>query len=276
MTSALNDAVVAPTPVEKRRISRRLRSRRPQANRFYSLLSIIGGFALWELVARAGLVDELFLPPLSSVLAELGALISDGSIGKHVWASGSVLIIGLALSILGGFPLGLLIGRSKVMDTVLSPWLMAFNSVPRIAFIPMLVVVFGIGVSSKVTVVILSAAFPLIINVAAGARTIDPLLVQMARSMGAKRRLVFRAVIIPGVVPFALAGFRVALAQGLIAVVVAELFAATAGIGFLLFRASSLYDIPLVYAMILVLGAAGVLLSQGAKLLERKFESWRT
>lgn len=240
------------------------------------LLSIAVGLIVWEIVARREWVDPLFLPRLSDVLDELWSQVSSGDLNEHLVSSGLTFSGGLALSIGIGIPLGLLIGRVPLADRVAAPWLMAFNSVPRIAFIPMLIVMFGLGTQSRIAVVFMTSVFPLVINTASGSRSVDPLLLQMAKSYDVRRSLVFRRIILPATVPYVFAGVHVAVAQGLIGVVVGEMFAANSGVGYQLFRYSSLYRIPAVFAMMIVLGFAGVCLSTLTARLERHFSAWRT
>jgi NitT/TauT family transport system permease protein len=153
---------------------------------------------------------------------------------------------------------------------------MALNSIPRIALIPIIILFAGIGDTARTTVVVVTAIFPIIVNVAAGLRNVDPDILEMGNAFGAGPFARFTSISLPASVPFLLAGFRISVAQGLIGVVIAEFFASNEGLSWLLFRASSLFDIPTVYCMMVLLGLTGVLLSEAAKRLEARFEGWRT
>src|SRR6202011_1913641 len=133
---------------------------------------------------------------------------------------------GFALSIIIGLPLGILMGWYRRLNMALDPFVTFFYSIPRVALTPLLIIWFGIGINSKIAVVFLGALFAIIINAAVGVRNLDPALIKAARSFGASDAQLFRTIVLPGCVPFILAGFRLGLAHALTGVVVAELIGA--------------------------------------------------
>jgi ABC-type nitrate/sulfonate/bicarbonate transport system permease component len=261
-------------PTERPRPNGRDRRRRQRLA--VSVLSIVLGCAAWQVIASLGWVDPLFLPKLTDVLDRLRDMAANGQLADAVLTSGKTLVSGLAIAVLLGTLLGLFIASNEWIEATFWPWVMAINSVPRIAFIPLIFVIFGLGQTSQIVVVTLASAFPMIVNVDAGVKSVDPLLRQMAQHFGAGPWLVFRRLVLPASIPYMLAGFRIAISQGLIGVVVAELFGSSQGVGFQLFKGQTTYDITLIYAMMIVLAILGVALSQGAKRLEGHYAKWKS
>jgi ABC-type nitrate/sulfonate/bicarbonate transport system permease component len=150
-----------------------------------------------------------------------------------------------------------------------------FNATPRIALLPLFLIWFGIGLGSKVAVVYLGAVFPILINSITGIRSLDPDVIRAARSFGASDLQLFRTVGLPGSLPFVLSGLRLGLALALTGTVVAELYAATAGVGYLIAISGSRFKTDYVMVGITVVAITGVLLSMVLLRLERHFQSWK-
>lgn len=243
--------------------------------RFAAAISLLTGFLLWELLSRTGLINPIFLPPLSLCLQDLWYLVSTGILWEHLWVSTQEFAVGMAIAGVSGIVIGFATGISRVMDLALTPWLAWFYAVPRVALVPILLVWFGLGVESKIAIVTLLAFFPIAINSAAGARTVDRRLLEMAAAFSVPRSLLFRAVIIPSAVPYVLTGIRLGIGTGLIGVVVGELFASRAGLGFLLVQAGYTFNAPRIFAMVFVLSGIGVGLTLATSALERRFDAWR-
>ncbi len=237
--------------------------------------SLVGGLAAWETIAQLELVEPLFLPKLSDILQDLWKLISSGQLNEHLWVSGQEFGAGILLAIAVGVALGLAMGTSQRVDRALIWWVSGFDAIPRIAFTPLLIVWFGIGLASKIVLVFLSALFPITLATAAGVRTTSRELLEMADSFGIPPDMRFRSVILPAAVPFIVTGIRLGIARGLVGIVVGELFAARAGIGYLLATAGASFSMVRVFAMVIVLAVAGITLTTLARALERRFDSWR-
>jgi ABC-type nitrate/sulfonate/bicarbonate transport system permease component len=275
--------VVAPpdaragTLVERRRVEPpRYAAAGRRLRRFAAPVAIIVGLVLWEVASRVELVDPLFLPRFTDVVGELWPLLSSGELNRDFVASGIPFLAGVLLATAIGITLGLAMGLIPVLNASLMPWVMICNSIPRIALIPMIIVILGISTSMHLFVVLLSATFPVLLNVASGSASVDPHLKLMASSFGASRGLVIRKVVLPATVPFMIAGLRLALGHALIGIIVAELFASKDGIGHRLFQAGHLFDTTGVYAMVIVIAAVGVLINQGLGFFERRLSVWRT
>lgn len=237
-------------------------------------LSVLAGLGIWELIGALKLVDPLFLPRFSSTIQQLWQDLSSGSLTGDFVATGEPFLIGLGISVLAGSIIGVLMGLSRTGENILTPWVLGFNAVPRIAFIPMTVIAFGLGVTSHTAVVVATGIFPMIINMHAGVRSVDPELLEMSTSFRASRWLSLRRVVIPSTAPFFASGFRMTIALALIGEVVAEFFNASHGLGNRLNVASQVYNIKEVYAMMIVLAVIGIVLASLARLLERRVERW--
>lgn len=239
------------------------------------IFSIVAGLTTWEVVASSGLVEPLFLPKLSAVLADLWSLISTGKLNQHLVASGIEFGVGMTLALVVGITVGIAMGASTRIDRLLVWWVSAFDATPRIAFAPLLIIWFGIGLESKMVLVFISGLFPILLSTASGVRTTSRELMEMANSFSVPRWMQFRAIILPGAVPFVITGVRLGITRGLIGIVVGEMIASTQGIGWLLSNASDTFNMVRVFSLIIVLAFVGVTLTTLARWLERRFDSWR-
>ena len=249
--------------------------RRRLPNSSLQIFSVVAGLSTWELVASSGLVEPLFLPKFSAVIADLWNLISTGKLNQHLIASGLEFGVGMLLALVVGISVGVAMGASTRVDRLLVWWVSAFDATPRIAFAPLLIIWFGIGLESKMVLVFISGLFPILLSTASGVRTTSRELLEMAVSFSVPRAMQFRAIILPGAVPFVITGVRLGISRGLIGIVVGEMIASTQGIGWLLSNASDTFNMVRVFALIMVLAFVGVTLTTLARWLERRFDSWR-
>ena len=150
-----------------------------------------------------------------------------------------VLALGLSVALILGIALGLLMGRYRLAEYLLDPYVYAFDATPRVALIPLLLLWFGLGTSSKIAIVFLSGLFPVLMNTFSGVRTVSAQLVEVGRAYGAGEGKLFTKIIVPAALPFIMAGIRLAIGRALIGIITAEMFAAVTGIGALLIRYSS-------------------------------------
>ena len=229
----------------------------------------------WEAVARSGLVSPLFLSSPSQVAVRIGQLFGSGAIWPHLRTSAVEALTGFGLAMLIGVPIGVAMGRLTLARLILEPFVAALYSSPSVAFLPLLIIWLGIGVWSKVVLVFVGAVVVMIVNTETGVANVDGRLVEMARSFTASPLQVLARVVIPSAAPFILAGLRLAVGRVLIMVVVAELYASTAGLGYLIFQGAALYDATLVFAGVTLLAGAGVLVSQALRAFERRLQPWR-
>jgi NitT/TauT family transport system permease protein len=240
-----------------------------------SAASIIGGLVLWEIAGRFFVKKALFLTTPTQIVAETGKLIATGQLQVHVVTSGLEFVLGLAIAILLGIGIGFAMASNKFAKRALGPWVAAFYATPTIAISPLIILWAGIDIWSKVIVVVINSIFPMIINTEAGLRSTDRQLIDAARCFGCSRLQIFWKVSLPSAIPFVFAGIKLAIGRGLVAVVVAELFGARAGLGFLLSQASDAFNMPLLFVAVAILAITGMTLTWLVGWLERVLLPWR-
>ena len=182
---------------------------------------------------------------------------------------------GLALAIAIGIPLGLAAGWYRRFAYAIGPILSAFNATPQVAFLPLIVVWVGTGLSARVLIIVLLAVLPIAINAKAAVRTTDPRLIRVAASFGAGDWRLFLTIILPSAVPFLLAALRIAIGRGMIGVVVGEVYGSAAGIGAMISQAGSRFQTDKVFVGVLTIVAAGMILIEIVQRIERRVETWR-
>src|SRR3954451_4153426 len=233
-------------------------------------------FTIWELVARAGLLNPLFFPKISDTFNAMWTGFTDGTILPQLGHSVSNLLIGLAISAAIGIPVGLFMGASRTADLILSPYVWAMTSLPRVALIPLLILILGFGNEMQLTIIVLSAVFPIMVNCMAGVKTVDPSLLRAGRVFGAGRLQTYSKIILPFTLPFVISGINQGIARGLVGMLIGELLGGGgSGLGFLLDRAGDQFDAPMLYATLLILAVMSVALVQLMRWLERRVAPWR-
>jgi NitT/TauT family transport system permease protein len=230
---------------------------------------------VWELSTRFGLINPLLLASPSAIAGSAWSMfVTRGDIYHHVWVSAQELLLGFALAVVLGVPLGMLMGRNRTLRQMLEPYIMALYSTPQVAFFPLLILLLGFTVQSKAALVLLGAVFPIVINTAAGVIGTDARMLEMARSFTASEGTIFRKVILPAALPMISTGLRLAVGRALIMVFVAELVSSTEGVGYVIVRAGATFDTPRLFAGVLVFTVVGVLLGWGTQALERRLLPW--
>jgi NitT/TauT family transport system permease protein len=233
---------------------------------------------IWELLPYFVPMKQgtrLFFTVPSRILATLWQMFASGSIWAPLGVSATAFAIGLALAIAAGLPLGILLGRSNTLNAMFDPFITAFNATPRLVFLPLLMLWLGIGVWSKVAIVFLGALFPLLINTHEGVRNADKLLINVVRSFGAKEWDVARLVVIPNSLPFIVVGLRLAVGRAILGVVVGEFFGAQDGLGVLMVRAASSFNVDVVFAGLIIFAALSLIMTGLVKLVEERMNRWR-
>jgi NitT/TauT family transport system permease protein len=238
-------------------------------------------FGTWEALAGGfgGLmrpaVNPALLPPPSSTLAELLVYARSGLLVADVMATLGAACVGLMLGLLGGFAAGMLLGLWRSAGDVAEPILVGLNSLPRVALAPVLVIWFGLGITSKIVVSLLTVFFLVFFNTYRGVRSIDRQLVNAARVMGATPAQVARMVVVPAVLEWVFAALRTSVSFGLTAVVVGEFVGGTAGLGYRMSIASGVLNTPRVFAILLLLAVIGTLVVEAAKWVEQRLLRWQ-
>lgn len=236
------------------------------------VLVILGMFVLWEIAGLVFKIDEFVLPRPTVILAAL--LKWQHAIWPNAWQTLFTTLIGFGLAIIAGMILGLLIGYFKWIYNALYPLLVGFNSVPKAALVPVLVIWFGIGTIPAILTAFLISFFPIVVNVATGLATLEPELQDVLRSLGASRVEIFTKVGFPRALPYFFGSLKVAATLAFVGAVIAELGASNAGIGYLMVNASARFEVPLVFAGLFVVAAMGIGLYAIFAVLERRFTAW--
>jgi ABC-type nitrate/sulfonate/bicarbonate transport system permease component len=205
------------------------------------LLLIVVMLAAWEAVARSGMVNPIVCPSLIAIAREVGLLVAQGDRLMQVWHSLYRALAGFLLAVAVGVPLGAAIGRVRWLERIVDPILSTTYPVPKIALYPIFIFALGIGSLSKVTLVFLECLYPIILNSAAGVRTVDRVLVWSALNMGASRVQVLRKIVLPAAAPAIFAGFRIAMPIALVIVIITEMIGSADGLGY--FVMASLADL---------------------------------
>jgi NitT/TauT family transport system permease protein len=235
--------------------------------------SVLGGILLWEIIGRA-VGSSLFLATPLQTWNALVDLWRAGELQHHMWVSGQEFFYGYFLACAAGVVIGLVMASFPAASAVMGPWVSGLYATPIIAVAPLVILWFGIGIWSKIVVVISVVIFPVIINTEAGVRATDRHLIEAARAFGASRLQIFMKVSLPSALPFILAGLRLGVGRGLIGVVVGELFGARAGVGFMILQAAEAFAMPKLFAGVIVLAAAGIGLTWLCQVLERRLVPW--
>jgi NitT/TauT family transport system permease protein len=243
-------------------------------SRLTGLASVIGGIALWEVVARA-FFSPLFLPPPSAVWSRALELIRDGTLWEDISASGRSYLLGLLIAIVVGATIGIAMAASRTLRDILDPWVAFLNATPTIALAPLFILILGLGLSSKVAICAIVMLFPILLNTYYGLTGTDAQLEETARSYSARTWQVYWMIKFPMAVPQFVAGLRIAAAHGLVGVVVSELFGARAGIGLLIQESAETFDTAGLFVGICVLGIAGVLVTYALIFAEKRVGKWR-
>lgn len=249
-----------------------------------TVLNLTTFFILWELFARSGLVSTLFFPKASSMFEALwtgltttappGAVVS-GSIRDHLLYTLTNLGIGLIIACIIGIPAGLLMGGNRYIEKILSPYVWAMASLPRIALVPLFILFLGFTIKMQITIIVLSAVFPIIINAWAGVKTTDKSLLAAAKVFGASRRELYVKVVLPYTLPFIISGIQQGIGRGLIGVIIAEIFGGSQGLGYLVNRSADTFNSALMYAVLFLLVVVSLSLIQITRWLEAYVAPWR-
>ena len=245
----------------------------PQVRRHIaSAALIIGFFVLWEVLCVGLGVRDIVLPRPSQIIYTLFARLP--AIWPHAMQTLYTTLVGFGLAIVFGVLIGALIGSSRLAYDVGYPLLIGFSSIPKVAVVPIFVLWFGAGTVPAVLTALILAVFPIIVNVAAGLATTEPELEDVMRAMKASKLDILINVGFPRAMPFFFASLKVAVTQAFVGTVIAETVASNKGIGNLMMIASSSFDVPLVFAGLLIIAVLGVALYVIFSMIEVRVTGW--
>lgn len=229
-------------------------------------------FMLWEVLTQVLKIPAYNLPAPSAIVAALinrSQPLIDNALQTLI-----TTLVGFFLSVIAGVVLGFLIGYSKLAYMILYPILIGFNTIPKVALVPLFALWFGIGTVPAILTAFLLAFFPIAVNVALGLETVEPEMRDVLRSLGASQMEFFQKIGIPHVMPYLFASLKVAVSFAFIGSVISETVASNKGIGYLIISASSSFDVPLAFAGLLMLSAMGVVLYAFFAALEKYVIYW--
>ncbi|AWI76129.1 ABC transporter permease [Parazoarcus communis] len=227
---------------------------------------------LWEGIVVAFDVPEFLFPSVSSVWHS--TVMHWDPIMMHATQTFLTTLAGFAIAVVFGLVVGAAVGSSPIIYKALYPLLVGFNSIPKVAFVPVLVVWFGIGTIPAILTAFLISFFPVVVNVATGLATLEPEMEDVLRSLGASRLDILRKVGLPRAMPYFFASLKVAITLAFVGSVISETVASNLGIGYLMMAASSSMDMALVFAGLIVIGIMGVVMYELFALVERKLTGW--
>lgn len=232
---------------------------------------------LWEFGTQYLLQPDIkvFLPPLHVVLQAWWDLAATGELQQHLVASLTRSVVGFGLAVVGGVVIGIAIAWYDGLREFLTPLLELFRNTAALALLPVFTLLLGIGELSKFSIVAFAAFFPVLLNTVAGVRTVDPLLVRAARSLGLSNLQLFAKVVLPSAVPTIFTGVRMAGTSAILVLIAAEMVGAKAGLGYLITNAQSSFQIPDMYAGIITVSVFGLIVNTGLVRLEQRFSRWR-
>lgn len=255
-----------------------------QEKKILGAVAIILFLTLWEFMGGAWSVynpiaflriNPMFMSAPSLIWKAAFDLFGSGEIYNDLYVSGIEFFWGYFLSVAVAIPFGIGMGWYKKMAYVFDPFVNAMNATPRVALLPLIIIWLGIGILSKVGIIFLGAVFPMLINARDGVKTTPQNLLNAARSFGASEWQIFKSVVFPSTVPFIITGLRLGVGRALVGVLVGELYAATAGIGFMITVAGATFQTDKVFVGILIFATSGVVLTTLLDRAERRFDKWR-
>jgi ABC-type nitrate/sulfonate/bicarbonate transport system permease component len=274
MDSSATGSTAATTP----KVGQELRSRSrwlPTEQQVWVIASVVLFLGLWEMASRLEWIRPLFFSRPTEVFATGFREMSTADFWYDIRVSGTEFVLGFSLAVVLSIPLGLVFGWSRRLGHFFDPWLRFFYATPRITYIPLLVLWFGLGLESKVALVFAGPFITILVGTLEGVRTTPPTYLDVSRSFGAGRFQTFRSVLFPSTVPFILAAMRLAVGIGIVAIVLGELYASQAGIGHMLMQASNNLQADRVLFAVLVLTLFGVGLSKILLMIEVRVADWK-
>ncbi|MER8575967.1 ABC transporter permease [Mesorhizobium sp. M1409] len=245
------------------------------AVRFLSRYGVLLGFlAIWQVASSVGWVNAAVLPPVDMIVAALWKGLAGGVLLGDIAISLQRAGIAFAAAVAVAIPLGLFMGQVRAVETALDPILQLFRQTSALALYPVFILLLGLGETSKIFVIFWATLFPLLLNTTSGVKEVDPKLLEMARVYGATRLTVFRRVVLPGAVPSIFVGLRLSATTALLLLIASEMIGANKGIGFQVMNAQYNFQIPLMFAAIVILAGLGLIANQALVVLQRRLCRW--
>jgi len=248
------------------------RRRRQMHNVAIRVVSIAIVLALWEMLGNR--IDPVLFTKPSLVAIAAVQMVASGELWTYLAPSLVVLAIGLSLAAVIGIAVGLALARFWVVDVAFGVYITFLYSIPSVALVPLIVLWTGYETTAKVVILFLFAFFPMAINTYQGVKNVDPKLIEVGRAFRCSEGQLWANIVLPGALPFIVTGLRLAVGRGLIGMVLADLYTAISGIGYLIVRTASTYQVDKMFVPIVTLGLLGVTLTALLRVLERTVAPW--
>jgi NitT/TauT family transport system permease protein len=244
-------------------------------DRLISLASPIVLLFVWEIAARTGVVDARFFPAPSSIFETLVELVRDGSLWANTWATLQRLFWGLLLGGIPGLLLGIAMGLNRPLRAMIDPLISTTYPIPKSAIFPLILLVCGLGESSKIVMVAIGVFYPVLINSTTGVLEINKIYLDVGRNFGATRWQTFRTIAFPGAVPHIMSGVKLGLGLGLMLIAIAEMIGAKSGLGHMIWNAWEILSVETMYVGLIVIALLGFIFSLILNEVERKLVPWK-
>jgi NitT/TauT family transport system permease protein len=238
-----------------------------------NVLSIFFLAAFWEIAGQA--LDSILIPPLTKIAIAWWKLLASGKLLSNLSASLWTLAVGFTLAICIGIVVGLLMGRFRAIEHFLDLYINALMSAPATAFVPVLIMWFGLGVQSRIAVVFLFAVFVVVINTMTGVKQVDNVLVEMARSFGAKEREVFFKIMLPAAMPAIMAGVRLGMGRAVKGMITAEMLLTLTGMGAMIMQYGSAFATDALFAVILTILIVAMITMKLVQMIDQRLTGWK-
>lgn len=231
--------------------------------------------AIWEVLSRTGLIDWRFFSRPSEIAGVFLAMVMSGELLGHILVSLQRIFLGFLLGVIPGVILGTVVGFSRLANLIVGPLVAIVFPIPKIAILPLLMILFGVGEGSKVALIALGAVFLTLYSTASGVRNLPPIYREVGQSFGASRLQYIRIIALPGALPHIMTGLKLSLQTALLLIVAAEFVGAKEGVGQLIWSAWEIFDVRRMFVGLITLSTIGYLLSIAVEKLEDALLPWR-
>ncbi len=243
--------------------------------RVLSFVSPVLFLAIWEFLSRAHILDIRFFPPPTEIIGTLIHMIIDGELWRNLGISLYRILAGFALGAVPGLIIGLSMGLFKPIRVALEPLVAATYPIPKLALMPLIMLVFGLGNTEKIVTIALGAFFPVLINTVAGVVNMDKIYMEVAKNFGASRKDYYFTVALPGALPLIFTGLNLGMGMALLLIVAAEMMGANHGIGYLVWESYSIFDLEKMFVAFIVISMLGYLFNVLLNEIERWLVPWK-
>ncbi|MFJ5861788.1 ABC transporter permease [Pseudarthrobacter sp. NPDC092439] len=259
--------------------ARRPKRKRPEASNFSIRMGQLGlavaVLGAWELLGRAGIIDPFFFPLPSDILATVWVWISTGFVFPHLWITLQEAVLAFITGATAGLVLGFLLARVRLLERLFDPFLQMFNALPRVVLAPIFLLWFGLGIWSKVAFGFTLVFFIVFFNTLEGVKSVDRVLVDNAKMLGASEKQLLRHVFIPSALTWIFSSLHISVGFAITGAVVGEYLGASAGVGYAIAQAQGVFDTEGVFAGMFILMVVVLIIDLGVNRVERHLLRWR-